>query len=105
MLEYKCERPGFVQDTPIDDYTSLYSPPIDEFQMTRSIIPSDFSITVPSVPSDSIGVVTQGTGTAALQEDSKINVLPGSVLYIPAGDAVVIASACEPLHFYRCFNR
>eukprot|EP00253_Pinus_taeda_P016862 PITA_16862 len=111
MLTYKQGLPEILEGVPVDEFTSRYSPPFDEFEVDRCILPSSGTVTFPAVPGPSIFLVLYGKGVMTVNNESVSSLQQGDVLFVPAATQLEISSiieadgdadkACSPLHLYR----
>ncbi|XP_073145699.1 mannose-6-phosphate isomerase 1-like [Henckelia pumila] len=99
MLTYKQGFPKILSGVPSNPYTMKYSPPFDEFEVDRCIIPRETSIILPPSPGPSIFMVISGDGKMSI-ESSEEPITEGTVLFTPANAEVNIATI-SGLHLYR----
>jgi len=82
----------------IDQYTTLYAPPVDEFQLEQINIPATSTITLPKLIGPSILLTIQGNGRCT--SNSTLNFEPGTAIFINS-DHVVEIHAITDLKIFR----
>ena len=82
----------------MDKYTSVYTPPFDEFEVERSVIPIGDSYSLPSLTGPSILLVYKGEG-AVTQEYGGSKTLSGlkvgDIFFVPAGAKVEVSATID----------
>jgi len=104
MLTYNHGFPEIKTGAQVDQFTTEYVVPIEEFKLERTKIPSDAkSYKLPTLQSASILLVFQGDGVIKAENDSTVN-LPfhrGRIFFIAAGTTVVLENTSEVIAL-RC---
>ena len=106
-LHYRCGKcEGFLTPKPLDDYTTLFRPPVDvcsEFEVERAMIPKTTqSYTIPARPGASILIFLEGTGTMSQDGTEVIQVGPGSIIFVAADkDTKFSSKETSDVLFYR----
>ena len=106
-LHYRCGKcEGFLTPAPLDDYTTLFRPPVavcSEFEVERASIPiSVKSYTIPTRPGASILIFLEGSCTLSQEGAETIKVGPGSIVFIAAGkDTKFEGDGISDILFYR----
>merc|ERR1719421_2375594 len=106
-LHYRCGKcEGFLTPVPLDDFTTLFRPPVDvcsEFEVERTLIPKvTQSYTIPARPGASILIFLEGTGTLNQDGAETIRIGPGSIIFIAAGkDTKFTGEEISDVLFYR----
>lgn len=106
-LHYRCGKcEGFLTPAPLDDYTTLFRPPVavcSEFEVERASIPiSVKSYTIPTRPGASILIFLEGSCTLSQEGAETIKVGPGSIVFIAAGkDTKFEGDGTSDILFYR----
>uniref|UniRef100_A0A0D6R0Q7 mannose-6-phosphate isomerase n=1 Tax=Araucaria cunninghamii TaxID=56994 RepID=A0A0D6R0Q7_ARACU len=114
MLTYKQGLPDILQGVPLNTFTKRYSPPFDEFEVDRCILPPGTTVTFHAAAGPSIFLILYGEGEMTqkfLDNNSITSLHEGDVFFVPAGihleissinEATVEASkASNLLHVYR----
>lgn len=84
----------------MNPYTRRYTPPFEEFEVDRCILPPGVSVVFPAVPGPSIFVVLVGEGTMNTSSYEEM-VTEGDVLFTPANTEASVTTATSELHLYR----
>ncbi|PWZ11021.1 Mannose-6-phosphate isomerase 1 [Zea mays] len=104
MLTYKQAFPEILRGVPVQPHVRRYTPPFNEFEVDRCLVPPGGSlVVVPPVPGPSIFLVMTGAGEIQLDSASDGEKADeGDVFFVPAYTEVKI-SACGPesLQLYR----
>ena len=89
MLTYKNYLPQEILFSPLveDDYTLLYSPPIDDFAVAKVTLPENCQYTLKTRQSASILLVYEGCG-----EFDSIALNKGKVLFVASNKKCIIKS-------------
>lgn len=93
--------PEILRGVRLNPYVSRYTPPFEEFEIDRCVLPQGERVVFPAVPGPSIFLITVGEGMMNTGS-SPIGhaVTEGDVLFAAANTEVSITSAFE-LHLYR----
>ncbi|RWW30600.1 hypothetical protein GW17_00004808 [Ensete ventricosum] len=95
--------PEILRGVPIYSYVSRYTPPFDEFEVDRCLLPPKESVVFSAIPGPSIFVIVAGEGTMQISspaEERKVTL--GNVFFVPAQNEIrLIAGAGAPIHLYR----
>ncbi|KAL1323170.1 hypothetical protein HN51_068232 [Arachis hypogaea] len=102
MLTYKQGSPEILQGVPLNPYVNRYTPPFEEFEIDRCILPQGETVVFPAVQGPSIFLVTTGKGMMNIKGGSQKGheVTEGDVLFAAANIEISIISASK-LHLYR----
>ncbi|CAN0881359.1 Mannose-6-phosphate isomerase 2 [Linum grandiflorum] len=101
MLTYKQGVPEILNGFPMNQYTTRYLPPFDEFEVDRCLLPRGESTVFPAVDGPSIYVVTSGEGVMEARFSSQ-TLKEGDVVFAPADTLInVTSTAASELHLYR----
>ncbi|KAM7524215.1 hypothetical protein LguiA_014117 [Lonicera macranthoides] len=100
MLTYKQGFPEILDGVNTNPYTRRYTPPFEEFEVDRCILPPGASVVFPAVPGPSIFVVLVGEGTMNTSSYEEM-VTEGDVLFAPANTEASVTTATSELHLYR----
>ncbi|RDX98733.1 Mannose-6-phosphate isomerase 1 [Mucuna pruriens] len=95
MLTYKQGSPEILRGVPVNPYVNKYTPPFEEFEIDRCILPQEETVVFPAVPGPSIFLVTVGKGKMNTHQ-----VTEGDVLFAAANTEISVTSASD-LHLYR----
>ncbi|ONK81501.1 uncharacterized protein A4U43_C01F29790 [Asparagus officinalis] len=101
MLTYKQGFPEILQGVPLNPHISRYTPPFDEFEVDRCLLPSGESVVISAVPCSSLLLVVAGTGslcTGSAAGDTLIS--EGNVFFVLANTEIKIC-ADKKLQLYR----
>ncbi|KAL6654902.1 hypothetical protein ACP70R_008367 [Stipagrostis hirtigluma subsp. patula] len=85
MLTYKQGFPEILRGIPVQLYVTRYTPPTDEFEIDRYLLPPGESVTMSPVPGASIFLVMTGKGkiqAGSMPDEAKAK--EGNVFFIPA---------------------
>ncbi|XBH55753.1 mannose-6-phosphate isomerase 1 [Aegilops tauschii subsp. strangulata] len=103
MLTYKQMFPEILQGVLVQPYVIRYTPPFDEFEVDRYLLPQGESVTMLPVPGPSIFLVMTGEGE--IQADGMPDegvAKEGDVFFVPARTEVKLhASGPGCLQLYR----
>lgn len=103
MLTYNQMFPEILRGVPVQPYVTRYTPPFDEFEVDRYLLPRGKSVTTQAVPGPSIFLVMTGEGEIeadGMADGGKANV--GDVFFVPARTEVKLqASGPGCLQLYR----
>ncbi|XP_020224065.1 mannose-6-phosphate isomerase 1 [Cajanus cajan] len=100
MLTYKQGSPEILRGVPVNPYVNKYTPPFEEFEIDRCILPQGETVVFPAVPGPSIFLVTVGDGTMKTGSAKGHAVTEGDVLFAAANTEISVTSASK-LHLYR----
>ena len=102
MLTYRMGYPVISAGTPVDSCSVIYTAPVEEFELVRSTVPPATAAYSLPVADGSAGIVLcyQGEGVAVVG-DQRLPFHKGSILLVPQGSHVSIASDAGSLLF-RC---
>lgn len=102
MLTYEQGFPKILQGISISPYIKRYTPPFDEFEVDRCIVPKGESAVFPASLGPSIFVVMEGDGTMRasfpLPDDF---IREGDVMFVAANTEISVTTKSEVLHVYR----
>jgi mannose-6-phosphate isomerase len=101
MLTYASGAPAVDAGAPVDGYTTLYTPPVPEFQLQRVALPAGVAgggYTLPPVAGAAVVVVVSGAATARCQscpggEAATVALSEGQVWLQPADVGVTLTTA------------
>nr|BAJ88474.1 predicted protein [Hordeum vulgare subsp. vulgare] len=103
MLTYKQMFPEILQGVLVQPYVIRYTPPFDEFEVDRYLLPQGESVTMLAVPGPSIFLIMTGEGE--IQADGMPDegvAKEGDVFFVPARTEVKLhASGPGCLQLYR----
>ncbi|KAK1269568.1 Mannose-6-phosphate isomerase 1 [Acorus gramineus] len=94
MLTYKQGFPEILRGIPLDSYTKRYTPPFDEFEVDRCVLPEGESVVFPAVPGPSLFIVVSGEGH--LKTDNSVGedkITEGHVFFVPAETEIGVTAA------------
>ncbi|XP_014239367.1 mannose-6-phosphate isomerase [Cimex lectularius] len=96
MLNYKSSTASemMFKGKRIDEYCTVYKPPVKEFSITRIFAPPSKEHVVKSNQSCSIIVIVQGTGNCP-----QLDIHPGTVAFLPARTELTILTTTHMLLF------
>ncbi|QCE12941.1 mannose-6-phosphate isomerase 1-like [Vigna unguiculata] len=100
MLTYKQGSPEILHGVSLNQYVNKYTPPFEEFEIDRCILPQGERVVFPAVPGPSIFLVTVGEGNMNTGSPKGHVVTQGDVLFAAANTEISVTSASE-LHLYR----
>lgn len=99
MLTYKDGPPKIMDGERIDEYTTVYQPPAEEFQLTRYVVPVGKAHEM--TPAKGVGLVLclAGCGWIRLQNNSekRMPLAPGSLYYVPEGAPITVYSEASAI--------
>lgn len=112
MLTYVDAPPVIMQGNPIDDFSTVYQPPAEEFQVTKYCIPQGVRHQLPPAKGPGIILCIAGSGTLALDVDapqpdnSPLPLQPGAIFYIPDSQPLLVSvhmssDPSQQLFFFR----
>lgn len=115
MLTYNDGMPTIMDGDVVDDYSTVYKPPVTEFELMRTVLSPGKTYQLPAVKGPSVIMVLGGTGWLGASEweenklDMRLPLTIGSIYYIEDGkpvsiqsDSAVVAGAPSPdLFFFR----
>ncbi|CAN1805548.1 Mannose-6-phosphate isomerase 1 [Linum perenne] len=105
MLTYKLGVPEMLNGFPVNQYTTRYLPPFDEFEVDRCLLPKGESTVFPAVNGPSIFVVTSGEGVMEARFSGPALgdgvVREGDVIFAPAEMQINVTCTGSELHLYR----
>eukprot|EP00823_Brevimastigomonas_motovehiculus_P002745 TRINITY_DN1652_c0_g1_i1.p1 TRINITY_DN1652_c0_g1~~TRINITY_DN1652_c0_g1_i1.p1 ORF type:complete len:421 (+),score=102.97 TRINITY_DN1652_c0_g1_i1:55-1317(+) len=106
MLTYTARRPPIISGKELDSHTRLYSPPVKEFQLSKTSLSANTSYTLQSLPTASIIIAVQGCAFADADKE-EMRIWPGRVLFVPKNKSIelkVPSSSSSGLVLFRCFS-
>jgi len=77
----------------IDQYTTLYAPPVDEFQLELINIPAAGTITLPKLIGPSILLTLHGNGSCI--SNSTLNFESGTAIFVNSDHSIEIHAATD----------
>lgn len=99
MLTYNDGPPTIMNGDRIDEYATAYTPPVEEFQLTKIVVPAGSNYSVPAAKGPVMIMVLGGVGWVALKTDSdekdldtRFPLCAGCVYYIADSKAFVVQS-------------
>lgn len=99
MLTYNDGPPTIMEGDRIDDFATIYRPPVEEFELTKIVVPAGSNYSVSAAKGPVMIMVLGGVGWVALKSDSVENDLatksplcPGCVYYVADAKAFVVQS-------------
>ncbi|XP_031248215.1 mannose-6-phosphate isomerase 1-like isoform X2 [Pistacia vera] len=101
MLKRRQGFPEILQGLSLNQYTTRYLPPFEEFEVDRCILPEAASVVFPSVPGPSLLLFISGNGTIGASVPEEQMVEEGDILFLPAYMEFTITSESKELHLYR----
>lgn len=94
--------PEILKGLSLNQYTTRYLPPFEEFEVDRCILPDAVSVVFPCVPGPSILLfVSGGNGTIGATISEEQMVEEGDVLFMPKCMDFTITLESDELHLYR----
>jgi len=106
MLTYKQGFPEILRGVTLNPFVSRYTPPFDEFEVNRCLLPPQESVVFSAVPGPSIFLIVSGEGRITV--DSPANkeetVAEGDVFFLPAHSEIRVSAssaASGQLQIYR----
>ncbi|CAN1805547.1 Mannose-6-phosphate isomerase 1 [Linum perenne] len=97
--------PEMLNGFPVNQYTTRYLPPFDEFEVDRCLLPKGESTVFPAVNGPSIFVVTSGEGVMEARFSGPALgdgvVREGDVIFAPAEMQINVTCTGSELHLYR----
>ncbi|KAL6875791.1 hypothetical protein ACP4OV_013304 [Aristida adscensionis] len=103
MLTYKQSSPEILRGIPVQPYVTRYTPPTDEFEIDRYLLPPRVSVTMSPVPGPSIFLVMSGKGeiqAGSMPDEAMAK--EGNVFFVPAYTKVKLyASGPGCMQLYR----
>ena len=98
-LTYNQGPPKMLLGDNVQEYTTLYSPPFDEFEVYKISLPEFADTIVPANKGPTMMLVMQGRGnvlaTSALKDsalEQETTVSKGDIFFIPSGTALEVAA-------------
>ncbi|KAL4179085.1 hypothetical protein AMTRI_Chr13g118320 [Amborella trichopoda] len=99
MLTYKRGLPEILSGIPLDPHTMRYSPPFDEFEVDRCIIPLGAQVVLPASLGPAILIVLSGKGLVELDAVTE-DLVKGDVFFVSC-ESELRLTAHDELHMYR----
>ncbi|KAK9816551.1 hypothetical protein WJX72_001825 [[Myrmecia] bisecta] len=106
-LTYTQGPPAILNGDEVQEYTRLYSPPFEEFEVFSVSLPTAKSTVLPANPGPALVLVTRGSGAATVTArladaalESKPALKKGDVLFVPAGSSVDLTAGSEALQLW-----
>eukprot|EP00884_Botryococcus_braunii_P009308 jgi/Botrbrau1/18379/Bobra.0403s0003.1 len=103
-LTYSQGRPEVLIGEEVQEYTKVYSPPFEEFEVFRVDLPASASTILPGNQGPTIVLVMQGEGSikavSRIVNDatqSLVTVGTGGIFFVPAQTSLEISAAAEDL--------
>ncbi|KAK1325710.1 Mannose-6-phosphate isomerase 2 [Acorus calamus] len=94
MLTYKQGFPEILRGIPLDPYTKRYTPPFDEFEVDRCVLPEGESVVFPAVPGPSLFIVVTGEGHLKTNNSvGEDKITEGHVFFVPAETEIGVTAA------------
>lgn len=96
--------PEILKGVPVNNFTSRYTPPFDEFEVDSCLLPCRESVVFSAVPGPSIFVALRGEGDVRFDSSKENNViLEGDVLFVPEKTKIKItcSRSVGGLQLYR----
>lgn len=106
MLSYRDEPVEISDGFKVDDYATLYAPPVEEFMLVRYSIPVDVTYELQQTIAPSVIVVLGGAGYIQVKDDEEADdnaMLPlsaGSIYYLKAATTHVV-TCTAPISVYH----
>lgn len=101
MLTYKDGMPNLIHDKKVDEHTSVFSVPIQDFMLERIELDTT-NYKLRSLNSPSIVLVYNGEGSLTSQEQ-QIQLQKGTIFFVPAGEQVEChANGSNTMTLLRC---
>jgi len=104
MLTYRAMKPDIMHGETLDDCSTLYSCPIDEFELTVTRIPASKIYNLTSVKGHALVLIYEGEGTVKAADGTELKCGKGSVLFV-AGSSHVEFAASSDIVAYRCATK
>ncbi|XP_024398750.1 mannose-6-phosphate isomerase 2 [Physcomitrium patens] len=105
MLTYKQGLPEVLTGTHVNDYTTRYTPPFDEFEVDHIVVPLGSSSELTTM-GPSIFLVFEGIGVIGNNDAEDITGLKkGVIFFVPADQKIVIAAPLDADHSYDDLKR
>lgn len=115
MLTYNDGPPTIMNGDKVDDYSMVYKPPVEEFQLTKTVVPPGQTYEIAPAKGPGMIMVMGGQGWIGLAPkegkglESRMPLATGSVYYVAdsrglvvQADKAVVAGAPSPdLFFFR----
>ena len=81
----------------MDSFTTTYTPPFDEFEVDKVLVPLGQTAPLPALPGPSILLVFRGSGAASVDSKpgSVQGVGVGDIFFVPAGVGVKLGAVVE----------
>lgn len=98
-LTYNQGPPAKLHGDSVQEYTTLYSPPFDEFEVYKIALPKSADTIVPANKGPALMLVMRGRGTvvatsalrdSALQQETGVS--KGDIFFIPSGTPLAVAA-------------
>lgn len=101
MLTYNDGAPEVMEGEKVDEYTTLYQPPAEEFQLTKYSVPPSKTHNLKSAKGVGIILCIGGSGWIQISDgDSKrLPLAPGNIYYVP--DSVSMAVQADQSAVYH----
>ncbi|KAF0895005.1 hypothetical protein E2562_004992 [Oryza meyeriana var. granulata] len=103
MLTYKQNFPEILRGVPVQAHVTRYTPPSEEFEVDRCLLPPGESVTMSPVPGPSIFLVMTGEGK--IEADSMLDegkAKEGNVFFVPSHTEVrILGSGPGCMQLYR----
>ncbi|KAI0558743.1 Mannose-6-phosphate isomerase [Gracilaria domingensis] len=96
MLTYQDAYPEIMNGTPLDEYSKLYQPPVEEFQLIKCALPSGTKYKLPPLRGPSIIMCLDGSGWICLSSTvsearHELHPLgPGRIYYVEDSASLVV---------------
>lgn len=92
-LTYNQGLPKVMTGDKIDEFTSVYKPPFEEFEVFRSIVPAGRSYRLPASTGASILLVFKGSAAVSSAKNGALKQLEcGDIYLVPAGLSLELAA-------------
>ncbi|KAL3142181.1 hypothetical protein ABBQ38_002533 [Trebouxia sp. C0009 RCD-2024] len=98
-LTYNQGPPVMLQGDSVQEYTTLYSPPFDEFEVYKVSLPESANTIVPANKGPTLMLVMRGRGnvfaTSALKDsalEQETGISKGDIFFVPSGTALDVAA-------------
>lgn len=115
MLTYSDGPPTIMEGDKVDEYSTVYKPPVQEFQLTKTIVPPGETYKIAPAKGPTMIMVIGGQGWLGLKAEegkdleSRMPLSTGSVYYVAdarglivqADSAVVVGAPSPDLFFFR----
>lgn len=83
MLTYNDGPPDIMTGFSTDQYTTVYQPPAEEFQLSRYVVPAGAECALKEAPETGLVLCIAGSGWIAKEGEEKLPLAPGSLYYVP----------------------